>query len=102
MSLLSFSPTSTSCRPNVTFALVDHHTSKLCEHSRLLKAVIARSVSFMFSRNGSRASGSTADDATRYTVADVQTALERLRDGTASAIKYVSKIADTNGAGNGS
>lgn len=34
-------------------------------------------------------------------LAGVQTALERLRDGTASAVKYVFKIANTEGAGSG-
>lgn len=32
----------------------------------------------------------------------IQGALERLKDGTASAVKYVFKISDTEGAGSGS
>lgn len=32
----------------------------------------------------------------------IQSALERLKDGTASAIKYVFKVSDTPGAGSGS
>lgn len=32
----------------------------------------------------------------------IQSGLERLKDGTASAVKYVFKISDTEGAGSGS